>query len=97
LSNHDVALAPSRDGGYCLVALRRAVDLFTPIEMSTPRVLAETLALAERQGLKVRILPQCFDVDEPEDVEALARLVESDEVSLPRTRRVLPTLVAPHR
>jgi hypothetical protein len=89
LVDHDVVLAPSPDGGYCLVGLARPADVFTPIAMSTPRVFAETRALIERRGLRLHLLPECFDVDEPEDVEALSVMLQGNEVELPRTRSVL--------
>jgi hypothetical protein len=89
LAERDVALAPSPDGGYCLVGLSRAVDLFTPIAMSTPRVYRETLALIERHGLQLQVLPECFDVDEPEDVEALALFLQVGSADLPRTAQVV--------
>jgi rSAM/selenodomain-associated transferase 1 len=97
LTDHDVALAPSPDGGYCLVALRRPIDLFTPIEMSTPRVFSDTGALIERRGLRLQLLPECFDVDEPEDIDALACLIETGGANLPRTRSVLAQLRTGHR
>jgi rSAM/selenodomain-associated transferase 1 len=93
LEDHDATLAPSPDGGYCLVGLRRPFDLFTSIEMSTPRVFAETRALIEQDGLRLRVLPECFDIDEPEDLDALARLLQSGAAALPRTRAVLNDLL----
>jgi rSAM/selenodomain-associated transferase 1 len=89
LADHDVALAPSPDGGYCLVALSRPLDLFTSIEMSTPRVFEETRALIEQHGLRWKTLPECFDVDEVDDVDALARLIKTGAAELPRTQSVL--------
>jgi rSAM/selenodomain-associated transferase 1 len=97
LADHDVALAPSPDGGYCLVGLGRPVDLFTAIEMSTPRVFAETRALIEQRGLRLQLLPECFDVDELGDVDALARLIETGAVTLPHTQQALSGLPTRYR
>jgi hypothetical protein len=71
LDEADVVLGPTDDGGYYLIGMRAPHDLFSGIPMSTPRVLAETLAKAEAAHLRVHLLPQTFDVDEAED---LARL-----------------------
>ena len=57
--------------------------------MSTPRVFAETQALVERRGLRLQLLPECFDVDELDDVDALARLIETGAVPLPHTQHAL--------
>ena len=41
------------------------------LQLSTPRVAADTLALAEKENLKVALLPAWYDVD---DVASLQRL-----------------------
>jgi glycosyltransferase A (GT-A) superfamily protein (DUF2064 family) len=73
LSDHtDVVLGPSDDGGYYLIGLRQpAPRLLREVQMSTPRVTADTLALAEAEGLRVKLLPVWYDVD---DIESLRRL-----------------------
>ena len=68
----DVTLGPSADGGYYLIGVRRpAPRLLREVRMSTPTVLADTLALAAEEGLRVELLPAWYDVDEAAD---LARL-----------------------
>lgn len=68
----DVVLGPSDDGGYYLIGLKRpASRLLREVQMSTPTVTADTLALAEEEGLQVELLPTWYDVD---DADALARL-----------------------
>lgn len=89
LNGCEVSLVPSSDGGYCLVGLRRLVDIFTPIEMGTPKVFAQTRSLLDSCGLRVQILAPSFDIDEPEDLRRLAKLIESGEVELPDTGAVL--------
>jgi rSAM/selenodomain-associated transferase 1 len=73
----DVVLGPCEDGGYYLIGLKspRPV-LFRGVAMSTSTVMAETLARAEQQGLRVACLPRWYDVDTYED---LVRLI--DELS----------------
>ena len=87
LSDHaDVVLGPSDDGGYYLIGLKKpAPRLLREVQMSTPRVTADTLALAEAEGLRVKLLPVWYDVD---DVESLRRL--RDELA------TAPSHVAPH-
>lgn len=87
LSDHtDVVLGPSDDGGYYLIGLKKpAPRLLREVRMSTPHVTADTLALADAEGLRVKLLPAWYDVD---DVEALERL--STELA------AAPAHVAPH-
>lgn len=68
----DVVLGPCDDGGYYLIGLKRpAPRLLREVRMSTPQVTADTLALAQAEGLSVALLPTWYDVD---DAESLARL-----------------------
>jgi len=68
----DVVLGPADDGGYYLIGLRRPMPrLLREVRMSTPTVLADTLALAAEEGLRVALLPMWYDID---DVAALERL-----------------------
>ena len=89
----DVALGPSEDGGYYLVALaRRAVHrrLFSGIDWSTGRVLRQTLARCRELGLAVERLPVARDVDRADDLAALAgELAAGRGPDCPRTRRLL--------
>ncbi len=87
LADHvDVTLGPSDDGGYYLIGLKKpAPRLLREVQMSTPRVTADTLALAKEENLNVALLPTWYDVD---DVESLRRLREE----LARA----PAHVAPH-
>ena len=97
LADHDVVLGPCDDGGYYLVGLRRPHDIFSGIAMSTPTVLAETIALAERQGLSVALLPRTFDIDDECGLAALRRWLAADASAgaLPRTRAALGRLGEP--
>jgi rSAM/selenodomain-associated transferase 1 len=90
LERCDVVLAPSDDGGYHLVAMRRAHDVFTMIPMSTPAVLADTQAAIARLGLCLHVLEADFDVDLPEDLPRLAdRLARDAALSRGFTARLL--------
>lgn len=60
----DVVLGPCDDGGYYLIGLRQPQPrLLHEVRMSTPTVVAETLALAHAMGLRTALLPPWYDVD----------------------------------
>jgi len=70
----DVVLAPTEDGGYALIGMRRPqVCLFADIAWSTPTVLAQTRERIAAEALRAVELPVLWDVDRPEDVDRLAR------------------------
>ncbi len=86
----DVALGPSDDGGYYLIGLRRPQPRLTrDVPMSTPTVLAETLALAESLGLRVALLPPWYDVDTADELRRLRADLDADPGSAPWTRAAL--------
>ncbi len=86
LERADVVLCPDLDGGYNLVGLRRfRAGLFSH-PMSTPSVLADTLAAAGALGLTHAVLPAGFDIDTPRDLARLARARSAAAAALcPRT------------
>lgn len=70
---HDIALGPTADGGYYLVAIRdeawpRARTLFEDIPWSTDRVLERTISRAEAAGFQPRLLDPWYDIDRIEDL-----------------------------
>jgi rSAM/selenodomain-associated transferase 1 len=92
LARHDVVLGPCDDGGYYLIGMRAPHDVFQGVTMSTSRVLEETLALAQRQGLLTALLPPTFDVDDAQGLLALHRWLEANPAALRRTGRVMRQL-----
>ena len=68
----DVVLGAGPDGGYYLVGLRQPHDLFTSVPMSTGAVANATLALAARRGLSTAEVDSLTDIDEAQDLLALA-------------------------
>jgi rSAM/selenodomain-associated transferase 1 len=69
LQKHDVVLGPAADGGYYLIALRRAApQLFQQMLWGSAEVLQMTLARAREIGLSVKLLDELHDVDRPEDL-----------------------------
>jgi rSAM/selenodomain-associated transferase 1 len=72
-SETDIAIGPCADGGYYLLGTRQPVPRLTrEVRMSTPHVTADTLALAAEEGLRARLLPGWYDVD---DARTLTRLM----------------------
>jgi glycosyltransferase A (GT-A) superfamily protein (DUF2064 family)/8-oxo-dGTP pyrophosphatase MutT (NUDIX family) len=68
----DVVLAPSRDGGYCLVRARRFHPaLFTTVAWSTGSVLDQTIAAARTARLSIELLNPVADVDTVDDLLAV--------------------------
>jgi rSAM/selenodomain-associated transferase 1 len=69
----DAVLGPTDDGGFWAIGLRSPCPgVFDDVPMSTNVTGAYQLARLRRLGLRVRLLPQLRDVDEPEDARAVA-------------------------
>ena len=84
----DLVLGPCDDGGYYLIGLKRpAPRLLREVQMSTPNVMSDTLALAESDGLTVHLLDTWYDVDtaaELERLEAELRSLNGNRATLTR-------------
>lgn len=96
-SDDRVVLGPANDGGYYLIGLaarpgHAAVpDLFTGIRWSTAWARADTVAAADRCGLRVDLLGDWYDVDDEASITRLrAELATEDGARrAPATTRVL--------
>jgi hypothetical protein len=89
LDEDDTVFVPTRDGGYCLVGMRAAHDIFSGIPMGTRAVFEATRARLAALDLQCRVLDTSFDVDDLRDVIELARLIGDGGVRLPHTAAVL--------
>ena len=68
----DVVIAPAEDGGYALIACRRAPrPIFERIDWGGNEVYAQTVRRLE--GLRWRALRTVWDVDRPADLDRLDR------------------------
>jgi uncharacterized protein len=94
LNTADVVFRPSFDGGYHLVGLKAARDLFSGIAMSTDRVLRDTIDRAASMGLSARCLAPSFDIDTIEDVKLLRQYLAETDDPLHRTREILAEIPA---
>ena len=88
-----LVLGPATDGGYYLIGMRApGASLFEGIAWSSEHVLAQTVALAQAQGLAVVYLPERSDVDTEADLERWQRTLcadtkESSNVKKPSEHR----------
>ena len=70
LSEYDLVIGPSADGGYYLLGMNKLQpELFRDIDWSTERVLKQTLEKAKSISLSVASLPELNDIDTIEDLE----------------------------
>lgn len=93
LSEAELVLGPTEDGGYYAVGMRRNArrkveGLLDGVPWSTADVREETLRRARERDLRVAELPGWYDVDEPEDLARLWRDLERDSASARALRRL---------
>ena len=90
----EAVFGPCYDGGYYLVGMKRPLPaLLRMVQMSTPTVLADTLAIAASEGVRVALLPPWYDVDTGEELTHLAHELRSADPAIARhTRRGLAAL-----
>jgi rSAM/selenodomain-associated transferase 1 len=89
-SDVDVVLGPTDDGGYYLIGVKgHHPRLVTDVEMSTPHVMSDTLAVSDELGLQVGLLDRWYDVDEPDDLDRLRRSVSQGHPCGRHTERFL--------
>lgn len=88
-----VVLGPTADGGYYLLGINDLFPSLFRMDYSHDGVFADTLDRAGTVARHVSVLPEWFDVDDPEDLDRLAAELAAvpDEVA-PRTRLVLSRL-----
>ena len=90
-SGNDVVLGPCDDGGYYLIGVKQSVPrLLRDVQMSTPTVAADTIALAVEENLSVHLLPAWYDVDDAGSLIRLSNEVKnSDQRIAAHTRRFI--------
>lgn len=93
LRGSDVVLQPSDDGGYNLIGLRLPCDLFTGVALGTEAAFCETVERVRSMGLSCHCLPPSFDIDTIGDLLRLRDFLSATDDPLPRTRKILATLL----
>lgn len=89
----DVVLGPCEDGGYYLIGWKRPFPrLVRNVQMSTPHVLQDTLAIAAVDKLQVALLPCWYDVDNATDLARVQADLQRDSRIAPYTRRFLASM-----
>jgi len=69
LTDDDIVIGPTNDGGYYLLGMnRRHSELLRGITWSTAEVYDETLSIIEYLGLKVHCLRALDDIDKEDDL-----------------------------
>jgi rSAM/selenodomain-associated transferase 1 len=90
LDRADLTVGPTLDGGYYLVGGRvHHPGLFEASRMGTQTALDALLARADALGLAVETTAPWYDVDEPHDLERLARDLRRAPASARRTAALL--------
>lgn len=69
LDQTDVVLGPACDGGYYLIGMKKAFDIFQGISWSTSSVLKEQLKNIREKKLSYHLLAVRRDIDTMEDLE----------------------------
>lgn len=88
----DAVFGPCADGGYYLIGVKKAPGrLVTDVQMSTPTVLRDTLAIAAADGMQVELLPEWYDVDSADELDRLSTELAAHPERAPATNRLLTT------
>jgi len=76
LQRHDLVFIPALDGGYVLIAAKKAIpaELFKDIEWGSEWVLRQTIEKAMQLGINTVILNQLRDIDRVDDLQHYAEL-----------------------
>jgi rSAM/selenodomain-associated transferase 1 len=81
LSDYEVVLGPTRDGGYFLIGVSANVPyIFQGVEWGTERVFRQTIQIAREHGLRWQCLGHKFDIDRFEDLMRFHRRVGMETV-----------------
>lgn len=82
LNMHDLVLGPAEDGGYYLLAMKKAYTaLFAGVPWGTSEVLRATLVQARSLNLSYALLQPLADIDTWQDLLRFAQAGARDEAS----------------
>jgi uncharacterized protein len=95
LAHTTAVVGPTEDGGFDLLALRRCpIGLLQDLPWSAPTTCDRTVHQLRARGFDVQVLDVGFDVDRPEDLARLARLLADAPHLAPATWEALKALGA---
>ena len=88
----DAVFGPCADGGYYLIGVKKPPGrLVTDVQMSTPTVLRDTLAIAAQESIRIDLLPEWYDVDNADELDHLSAELAAHPERAPATSRFLTT------
>ncbi len=91
-SRVDAVFGPCADGGYYLIGVKKPPGrLVTDVQMSTPTVLRDTLAIAAEESIRIDLLPEWYDVDNADELDHLSAELAAHPERAPATSRFLTT------
>lgn len=73
LSDHQVVLNPTADGGYYLVGMQKPWEIFSVKDYGTGSVFSDTCRNIEEKGLSLSVGEPLMDLDTPEDLRAIGK------------------------
>ena len=73
LSDHQVVLNPTADGGYYLVGMQKPWEIFSVNGYGTGSVFSDTCRNIEEKGLSLSVGEPLMDLDTPEDLRAIRK------------------------
>jgi hypothetical protein len=86
LTNCDLVVGPTHDGGYYLVGARASYPgLFASDRMGTTSALEALLERAAKLELSTRVIDPFYDIDVPADLSQLAEELRREPGKAPRT------------
>lgn len=90
-----ISIGPSDDGGYYLLGMNTfSPAVFADMTYSHPAVFAQTLERIGPLDAELHVLPEWYDVDDPDSLKRLVQDIKSSEIPLGRTRKALALLKA---
>jgi len=90
LEDADAVLGPALDGGFYLIGLRACPPgLLADLPWSSPHTFTATRDRLAQRGLRVALLPEWWDVDEPQDLLRLTQHLRTSPALAPATSRAL--------
>ena len=91
-SRVDAVFGPCADGGYYLIGVKKPPGrLVTDVQMSTPTVLRDSLAIAAEESIRIDLLPEWYDVDNADELDHLSAELAAHPERAPATSRFLTT------